>query len=338
MSPRWNWDFEDGEWTARRSPPTPPPLPAHTGDEPDEGSVGDGEREGGPSGLAARIRRRRLGAALAFVLLVIVLVVVLAGSHERGAVSSAGTSGRATHAASLRAVPPADALERGEKAVDSVLSYAPFVRAGGTQGRDVALTFDDGPGPYTPGVLSVLERERAPATFFVIGVELRYFGASTGREIHDGFVVGDHTETHPMLAHLSTHDQREELFEQAARIELLGAHRPRLFRPPYGSFNATTFRLLHQLRMLMVLWSVDTDDYERPGVEVIVRRALEGAKPGAIILMHDGGGDRSQTIAALPEVIRQIRARGLHLVTVPQLIADDAPPAGQPLPQNLSGD
>src|SRR6185437_5942544 len=161
MSPRWNWDFEDGERTARRSPPTPPPLPAHTGDEPDEGSVGDGEREGGPSGLAARIRRRRLGAALAFVL----LVVVRAGSHERGAVSSAGTSGRATHAASLRAVPPADALERGEKAVDSVLSYAPFVRAGGTQGRDVALTFDDGPGPYTPGVLSVLERERAPATF-----------------------------------------------------------------------------------------------------------------------------------------------------------------------------
>jgi peptidoglycan-N-acetylglucosamine deacetylase len=324
MSPRWNWDFEDGERTARRSPPTPPPQPGHAGDAPDERDVDDGERDGAPAGLAARFRRRRLGAALAFVLLVVVLVVALAGSHDR--------------AASLRAVPPADALERGDKAVDSVLSYAPFVRTGGTQGRDVALTFDDGPGPYTPGVLNVLEREHAPATFFVIGVELRYFGASTVREIHDGFVVGDHTETHPMLAHLSTHDQREELFEQAARIELLGAHRPRLFRPPYGSFNATTFRLLHQLRMLMVLWSVDTDDYERPGVAVIVRRALEGAKPGAIILMHDGGGDRSQTIAALPEVIRQIRARGLHLVTVPQLFADDPPPAGQPLPQNLSGD
>ena len=91
------------------------------------------------------------------------------------------------------------------------------------------------------------------------------------------------------------------------------------------------------MRMLMVLWSVDTDDYEHPGVEVIVQRATEGIKPGAIILMHDAGGDRSQTIAALPAIIHA-RARGLNLVTVPQLMADDPPPAGQPLPQNLSGD
>jgi peptidoglycan/xylan/chitin deacetylase (PgdA/CDA1 family) len=90
--------------------------------------------------------------------------------------------------------------------------------------------------------------------------------------------------------------------------------------------------------MLMVLWSVDTGDYQQPGVEVIVHRALEGAKPGAIILMHDAGGDRSQTVAALPTIIRDIRARGMHLVTVPQLVRYDPPPAGQPLPQNLSGD
>ncbi len=113
-----------------------------------------------------------------------------------------------------------------------------------------------------------------------------------------------------MMATLSPHDQREELFEQIARIELLGGPRPSLFRPPYGSFNATTFRVLHEMQMLMVLWSVDTGDYLQPGVEVIVHRALEGAKPGAIILMHDAGGDRSQTIAALPAIIHAIRARG----------------------------
>jgi peptidoglycan-N-acetylglucosamine deacetylase len=219
-----------------------------------------------------------------------------------------------------------------------VLGYTPFVRAGGDHGRDVALTFDDGPGPYTPGVLSVLELEHAAATFFLVGQEIPDFRVSAEREIRDGFVLGNHTENHPMLARMSAHDQHEQLFEQTARIELLGGHRPRLFRPPYGSFNATTFKLLHQMHLLMVLWSVDTDDYERPGVEVIVQRALEGAKPGAIILMHDAGGDRSQTIAALPEVIRRIRARGLHLVTVPQLLADDPPPAGLPLPQTLSGD
>ncbi|HEY4997171.1 MAG TPA: hypothetical protein VII03_04185, partial [Solirubrobacteraceae bacterium] len=121
------------------------------------------------------------------------------------------------------------------------------------------------------------------------------------------------------------------------RIELLGGRRPVLFRPPYGSFNATTLRELKKLHLLMILWSVDTDDYRQPGVSVIVERALAGAKPGEIILMHDAGGLREQTIAALPLIIRALRARGFHLVTVPQLLADDPPPPGQQIPPNLSG-
>ena len=164
----------------------------------------------------------------------------------------------------------------------------------------------------------MLERYKVRATFFVIGRMLRYFGASTVREIEDGDVIGDHTENHPMLAHLSAHDQYEELFEQIARIELLGGRRPTLFRPPYGSFNATTLRELKRLHLLMVLWSVDTDDYEQPGVPTIVQRAMEGAHPGAIILLHDAGGQRQQTIEALPLIIKGLRARGYKLVTVPQ--------------------
>ena len=167
---------------------------------------------------------------------------------------------------------------------------------------------------------------------------LRYFSASAAKEIQDGDVIGDHTETHPMMALLSAHEQHEELFEQIARVELLGGKRPDLFRPPYGSFNATTMHELRALHLLMVLWSVDTGDYLQPGVPAIVERALAGAHPGAIILMHDAGGTRTETVAALPAIIRGIRARGLHLVTVPQLLIDDPPPAGQPLPPNLSGD
>jgi peptidoglycan/xylan/chitin deacetylase (PgdA/CDA1 family) len=318
MSPRWNWDFED-EQRAARLPPSSPL------------GVAQSDRR-------ARFHRRRLVAAIAFALLVIVLVVALAGSHQRGATSSASARTGAARTSSLPAVPPIDALERGDKAVDSVLAFTPFVKEAGAQGRDVALTFDDGPGPYTPAVLNVLEHEHATATFFVIGEELRYFSAATARAIRDGFVIGDHTETHPMMARLSAHDQHEELFEQAARIELLGGRRPRLFRPPYGSFNATTFHELHQMHLLMVLWSVDTGDYEQPGVEAIVQRVIAGAKPGAIILMHDAGGDRAQTIAALPRIIHELRARGLHLVTVPQLLADDPPVRGQPLPTSLAGD
>jgi peptidoglycan/xylan/chitin deacetylase (PgdA/CDA1 family) len=111
-----------------------------------------------------------------------------------------------------------------------------------------------------------------------------------------------------------------------------------LFRPPYGSYNATTMRELHALHLLMVLWSVDTGDYLQPGVSVIVERALAGAHAGAIILMHDAGGTRTQTIAALPRIISELRARGFHLVTVPELLRDDPPPPGQPLPSSLRGD
>jgi peptidoglycan-N-acetylglucosamine deacetylase len=316
MSPRWNWDFED-ESRPRRTVPRLPLKQLRPSADP-------------------RYRRRRLSAALVVALLAIVLVVALAASHGSGSPSSAGANGHRPHAAAP-SQHVLDTRERDEKAVSSVLAYTPFIRSGAGGKREIALTFDDGPGPYTPQVLDVLEREHVPATFFVIGIELRYFSASTVREIRDGFVIGDHTETHPMLAQLTAHDQREELFEQAARIELLGGPRPTLFRPPYGSFNQTTFHLLHQMHMLMVLWSVDTDDYEAPGVEVIVDRALEGAAPGAIILMHDAGGDRAQTIAALPTIIDGLRKRDYRLVSVPQLLRDDPPPAGQPLPANLSG-
>ena len=87
----------------------------------------------------------------------------------------------------------------------------------------------------------------------------------------------------------------------------------------------------------MVLWTTDTEDYQQPGVDAIVRNALAGARPGGIILMHDAGGDRSQTVAAIPQIVRELRRRGFRLVTVPRLILDDPPPRNQPLPDQLAG-
>ena len=126
--------------------------------------------------------------------------------------------------------PPTRTAEEG--AIDRVLSYTPAVTRGGAQGNEVALTFDDGPGPYTQQLVGVLNRLHVHATFFAIGEEERYFSAGTSLELRSGDVVGDHTETHPMMALLSAHEQYEELFEQIARIELLDGPRPRLFRPP----------------------------------------------------------------------------------------------------------
>jgi peptidoglycan/xylan/chitin deacetylase (PgdA/CDA1 family) len=317
MTRRWKWDFEDesAEHMAR---------PSLAGSQ------------GSNSATLARFRRRRGAAAVVVTGLLIVIVVALTGSHHRA--PAASPEAAAVRAAVLRASSPSESERHANAAVTSVLAYTPFVREGGGQGRDIALTFDDGPGPYTPEVLSVLERLKVRATFFAIGKMERYFSASTIREVRDGDVVGDHTESHPQLAHLSAHDQHEELFEQILRIELLGGRRPTLFRPPYGSFNATTMRQLHALHLLMVLWSADTQDYLQPGVPTIVQRALTGAHPGAILLMHDGGGTRRQTIEALPLIIHGLRARGYRLVTVPQLLLDEPPPAGLPLPPNLSGD
>jgi peptidoglycan/xylan/chitin deacetylase (PgdA/CDA1 family) len=224
-----------------------------------------------------------------------------------------------------------------DRAIDRVLAYTPFVTSGGGRRREVALTFDDGPGPYTPGVLRVLRRFHAKATFFEVGFMERWFHSSTTKAVAEGHAIGDHTESHPRLAGLPRPEQRTQIVSQAEWLGKLGVPRPRLFRPPFGSFDPRTFRILHNQRMLMVLWSVDTGDFSQPGARTIVRRALAGAKPGAIILMHDAGGARSETVAALRELIPALRKRHLDLVTVPQLMLDDPPPHGQRLPHYLSG-
>ena len=287
-----------------------------------------------------RFRRRRAIAGVALLAIVAVLITAVSsgGGGSRHTTASGPTSRRAVAARLTPAEHEAQMHAAEEKAIDSVLSYTPAITSGGNSGHELALTFDDGPGPYTQQLVGVLNRLHVHATFFAIGEEERYFSAGTALELHSGDVVGDHTETHPMMASLSAHDQREELVEQIARIELLGGPRPRLFRPPYGSFDATTFRLLRQLHLLMVLWSTDTSDYTLPGVPAIVQSALAGAHPGAIILMHDAGGDRSETIAALPAIVKGLRKKGLEPVTIPRLMLDDPPPPGQPLPTSLAGD
>ncbi|MGA9876137.1 MAG: polysaccharide deacetylase family protein [Solirubrobacteraceae bacterium] len=283
-------------------------------------------------------RRRRSGASLGLIVIVALLITAIS-SHGSAKKPTGHPAARRVRTLPLTAAQRAAATVQAEQnAIDSVLAYTPAVTSGGAHGNEVALTFDDGPGPYTQRLVATLNRLHVHATFFAIGEMERYFSEGTLAEIKSGDVVGDHTETHPMMASLSSHEQYEELFDQMAQIEVLGGPRPRLFRPPYGSFDATTFKQLHHLHLLMVLWSVDTSDYTLPGVSAIVHSALAGAKPGAIILMHDGGGDRSQTIAALPAIVKGLRRRGLRPVTVPQLLMDDPPPHGLPLPTNLSGD
>jgi peptidoglycan/xylan/chitin deacetylase (PgdA/CDA1 family) len=214
-------------------------------------------------------------------------------------------------------------------AIDRTLAVMPYVRVAGAQHKEIALTFDDGPGPYTPQVLSVLERKNAPATFFEVGVEERYFHASTSQIVADGYPIGDHTEAHAPMSKLSPADQQSQLVQQISAMGAYGATFPRMFRPPYGLFNAATLKLLKKYRMLMVLWTIDTSDYRQPGVSAIVNSVLSAARPGAIVLMHDAGGARAETVTALPRIISGLRARGYKLVTVPRLLLDNPAPANQ---------
>jgi peptidoglycan/xylan/chitin deacetylase (PgdA/CDA1 family) len=283
-------------------------------------------------------RRRRAGAGLALIVLVVLLIGAVASHKSSGHPRVAPTRSHVATLSPTEVQRAAVAAKAETKAIESVLAYTPFLRSGGPTGNEVALTFDDGPGPYTQQLVATLNKLHTHATFFAIGSQEQYFSAGTVAEINSGDVVGDHTETHPMMASLSAHDQYEQLFDQMAQIEVLGGTRPRLFRPPYGSFNTTTFREMHHLRLLMVLWSVDTRDYTLPGTGAIVQAALEGAKPGAIILMHDGGGNRAETIAALPAIVEGLRKRGLHPVTIPRLLLDDPPPRGLAVPTSLAGD
>jgi peptidoglycan-N-acetylglucosamine deacetylase len=282
-------------------------------------------------------RRRRAGALLVLATFAL-LVGALVGAASRSASAGAQVTAASPHAyfAEIRRLAgkgPGSlaATEAGAEtaAINRTLAYTPYVRIAGSQHREVALTFDDGPGPYTAAIVRQLERLHVPATFFEVGIEERYFHAATAAIAARGYPIGDHTESHAPMSQLSRRAQQSQLLQQVDATGAYGAPFPRLFRPPYGLWDAATLSLLKKHRMLMVLWSTDTSDYLQPGVGVIVQRALAGARPGAIILLHDAGGNRSETVAALPRIVRGLRARGYRLVTIPRLLLDNPAPHEQ---------
>jgi peptidoglycan-N-acetylglucosamine deacetylase len=284
--------------------------------------------------IEARHRRRR-AVALASIAIVALLVGMkvgakggsaahyhaVTGSGYFGRIHTLGGAGPGSFAYAERVAENA--------AINRTLTKTPYVRIAGSQHREIALTFDDGPGPFTPKILSILQREGVPGTFFEVGIEEHYFHASTAQIVAEGLPIGDHTESHAPMSALSRRDQQLQLTQDASAINRYGAPFPRLFRPPYGLWDRTTLRLLRRYRMLMVLWSVDTSDYRQPGVAAIVHAAVSRAHPGAIILLHDAGGDRTQTVTALPKIIAELRRRGYKLVTVPKLLLDNPAPADQ---------
>jgi len=288
------------------------------------------------------LRRRVTAVAVPAVVTVVLLLILDGQAPGSRAARTLGTgTGDTARSAPRSAISPPGGAGGGgfssELLQNERVHYTSYIAAGSTRHREIALTFDDGPSAFTLPILAVLERYRVKATFFEIGRQVSADPGYTAALARAGMAIGDHTQSHPPMAELSSTQQAVEIDQAAQAIRAAGAPRPLVWRPPYGSFNATTLELLRAREMIMALWTVDTSDYARPGIPRIIYTALSGARPGAIILFHDGGDDRSQTVAALPRIIQRLQQRGYRLVTVPQLLLDDPPPTDQPPPHNLSG-
>src|SRR5262249_28002316 len=154
------------------------------------------------------------------------------------------------------------------------------LRCGGDRGRDVALTFDDGPGPYTALALRILRRAHAKATFFLVGKELAYWRGLPRRELALG-ALGDHTWTHPLLPGLSDAAIRTELATTQNAIEKETGVRVQLFRPPYGAHDARVDREARALGMVEVLWSIDSRDSEGAAWYQIADNVAHSLRPGS---------------------------------------------------------
>lgn len=188
---------------------------------------------------------------------------------------------------------------------------------------EIALTFDDGPNPYyTSQVLALLRRYGVKATFFLIGSLVAAYPNLVQQEYQQGDVVGNHTWTHPELIKLSSPAVRYQLQSTSNELQAVTGVSSTIFRPPYGEFNRSIQSTAASLGLSTILWNVDPKDWSLPGTNVIISRVLHFAHNGSIILMHDGGGNRLQTVAALPTIITLLKQQGFQFVTIPRLIQD----------------
>jgi peptidoglycan/xylan/chitin deacetylase (PgdA/CDA1 family) len=194
-------------------------------------------------------------------------------------------------------------------------------------GPYIAITFDDGPHPTnTPRLLNILAERNIKATFFVVGQLAKEYPQIIRRILAEGHEIANHTMTHPTLTRISDDRIRRELGDtHKAMVDIAGYHM-RLFRPPGGATNARLKEWFHnEYGYSTILWTVDPQDWKRPGVSVVTSRLVNGARPGAILLAHDL---HAPTVDAMPGTLDQLLAKGFKFVTVSQLLnMESAAPA-----------
>ncbi|MBF2063397.1 MAG: polysaccharide deacetylase family protein [Calothrix sp. C42_A2020_038] len=184
----------------------------------------------------------------------------------------------------------------------------------------IALTFDDGPWPkYTEQILDILKANNVKGTFFVIGRNMKNLPEVGKRIVNDGHTIANHTWHHwyhrlsPRVA-ANEIDATEEIIYKTTGV------RTNLFRPPGGVLGNGPAAYARSKNYSVIMWSADSNDYKRPAVPRLLGNVMRNSKPGGIVLMHDGGGDRQSTVQALPEMIKRFKQQGYQFVTIPEML------------------
>ena len=190
----------------------------------------------------------------------------------------------------------------------------------------VALTFDDGPWPgQTEAILDILKADDVKATFFMLSGAANHHKDLARRVFAEGHLIGNHSVNHKNLSKSTPDVVRFEIVNAADTIQAITGYRPVWFRPPGGNYNAAVLQIMAESGVKLAMWSTDTNDWRKPSPQDIAGRALAGQQQVKVVLMHDGGGDRSRTIAALPQVIAGYKARGYRFVTFDHVPPDQLP-------------
>ncbi len=181
----------------------------------------------------------------------------------------------------------------------------------------IALTFDDGPSPeYTPKILEILKENHINATFFVEGQFAKRYPELIKQIYANGNVIANHTMNHLMLTRLNSKSMQTEISGTNEIIEKILGFQPKCLRPPYGKHNKSIDDYAHSLNMAVLNWDLNSFDYERPGTQKLIAWVLKNTYNRYVILLHDGGGNRSQTVAALPAIIKGLQEKGFGFETI----------------------
>lgn len=200
------------------------------------------------------------------------------------------------------------------KPVGCTTGTAGLVTNGPRSSKIVALTFDDGPSTYTAGFLKVLREKKVPATFFVLGQQVATYPDLARQIVGEGHEIASHSWKHDL------YPSAADLHQTSATIQSVTGFRPCSFRPPGGARNDAVIAGAAQSGMRTIIWDVDPFDWRLPGSSAIRSIVLSQTRPGSIVLSHDGGGPRGQTLEALPAIIDGLRARGYRFATVTELL------------------